>query len=118
MVRLSRLQRVSAAAFIFGLLLLVVGCPQQRSIADINRDPGRFLNKEVAVRGTVTESFGALGSGIYQVDDGTGKLWVFTDRYGVPSKGTRVGVAGRISPTATFAGRSFATVLRESQRRK
>ena len=117
MAKLSNLQRVLAAASVIFVLLLAVGCPQQRTIAEINRDPGRYLNKEVAVRGTVTESFGALGTGVYQVDDGTGKLWVFTDRYGVPAKGTRVGVAGTISPTATFAGRSFATVLRETQRR-
>jgi hypothetical protein len=117
-MKLNSLQRVLAAVAAVGVLLFVVGCPQQRSIAEINRDPGRFIDKEVAVRGTVTESFGALGTGVYQVDDGTGRLWVFTDRYGVPSKGTRVGVSGRISPTATFAGRSFATVLRESQRRR
>jgi hypothetical protein len=118
MTRLSSLQRLLAAAVVIGVMLLAVGCPQHRSIAEINRDPGRFIDKEVAVSGTVTESFGALGTGIYQIDDGTGRLWVFSDQYGVPSKGSHVGVAGRISPTATFAGRSFATVLRESKRRR
>ena len=116
-MKLSNLQRWLAIAVVIGVVLLAVGCPQQKSIGDINRDPGRYIDKEVAVRGTVTESFGALGTGVYQVDDGTGKLWVFSDKYGVPSKGTRVGVAGRISPTATFAGRSFVTVLRETNRR-
>lgn len=34
------------------------------------------MNKEVIVAGRVTQSIGAFDHGIYQVDDGTGSLWV------------------------------------------
>ena len=98
-------------------LLLLAGCPQQRSIAEIMSDPGRYHNKEVAVTGTVTKSFGALGTGVYQIDDGTGAIWVFSERTGVPSRGTRVASVGLIIPTVTFAGNSYATVLRERVRK-
>jgi hypothetical protein len=36
-----------------------------------------------------------LGRGVYRVDDGTGKLWIVSDK-GVPRKGSRVGVKGKI----------------------
>jgi len=102
------------------LVLAVValaGCPQQVTVAEIQADPGHFSNKEVAIEGDVTNAFGALGQGAYEVDDGTGKIWVLTDRGGVPSRGARVRVAGRVTTGVTFAGRNFGTVLRETARK-
>ena len=112
------LKRISAATLISLALLAVAGCPQHKSIADIQRDPAYYASREVAVEGRVTHSFGALGTGIYEIDDGTGKLWVFAESTGVPSDGTRVATYGYIQPTVTFAGRSFATVLKEQKRKR
>jgi hypothetical protein len=103
------------AVIVLGLAL--VACERVR-IGDINADPGRFINKEVAVAGTVTQSIGALGKGVYEVDDGTGRMWVFANNRGVPSKGAKVGVKGHIMPTVTFLGINYATVLQESDRRR
>ncbi len=67
-------------------LLMVVGslilaaCPTRTSIERINRDPGRYVGKEVAIAGHVTTSFGALGSGVFEVDDGSGRMWVYSQR--------------------------------------
>jgi hypothetical protein len=99
---------------LFGVLL--VAC-ERTEIGDITADPGRFMNKEVNVAGQVTQAIGLLGKGIYQIDDGTGKLWVLAESRGVPSKGARVGVKGRVTPTVTFLGINYATVMRESNRR-
>ena len=99
---------------LFGVLL--VAC-ERTKIGDITADPGRFVNKEVAVAGHVTQSIAFLGRGIYQLDDGTGKLWVLSETRGVPSKGAMVGVKGRVAPTVTFMGINYATVMRESDRR-
>ncbi len=90
---------------------------ERMKISQINADPGRFMNKEVAVAGKVTQSIGALGKGIYQLDDGTGRLWVLANGRGVPSKGARVGVKGHVTPTITFLGINYATVIQESDRR-
>jgi len=95
---------------------LLAAC-EQAHISQINADPGRYMNKEVAVVGQVTQSIGALGKGIYQVDDGTGKLWVVANVRGVPSKGARVGVKGYVKPTITFLGTNYATVMEETDRR-
>jgi hypothetical protein len=97
--------------------LCLAGCPQRTTIAKINSDPGRFAGKEVTIAGTVSGSFGALGSGVFEVDDGTGRMWVFSQNYGVPGNGARVAVTGTITQGFTFGGRNFATILRETQRR-
>jgi len=96
--------------------LAVIGCERER-ISTINSDPGRFLHKDVVVAGTVTQAIGAFNHGIYQVDDGTGVIWVYSSSHGAPSKGARVGVRGRIMPTISFLGINNATILQESERR-
>ncbi|HUS18430.1 MAG TPA: hypothetical protein VMZ25_02155 [Terriglobales bacterium] len=107
---------VLSLSLLLGLMLLA-GCPQHKSIADIMKDPAYYANREVTVAGTVTRSYGALGTGVYEVDDGTGKMWVFAERTGVPSQGSRVASVGKVMPTLSFAGVSYATVLRERERK-
>jgi hypothetical protein len=99
------------------LAMTLTACPPRKSIADIQRDPSRYFDKEVAIAGRVTRSFGALGRGIFEIDDGTGRMWVFTEQYGVPGDGAKVAVTGRIIQGFTFAGHNYATVLRETRRR-
>jgi hypothetical protein len=118
MKRQTFVLRIVMAVAVIAIMLATAACPPHKSIADINRDPARFGNREVAVAGHVVNSWGALGTGMYEIDDGTGTLWVVSNGYGVPSKGTRIGVTGYIQPTFSFGGRSFATVLKESRRRQ
>ena len=99
------------------LLGVILAACKQEKIGDITADPGSYQDKDVNVSGTVIQSFGAMNTGIYQIDDGTGRLWVFSDSRGVPSKGAVVGVKGRIVPSVTFLGVNYATVMRESDRR-
>ena len=100
------------------LAVFLTGCPQSVTIGEINRDPGRWAGKEVAITGNVVDSFGALSEGVFEVDDGTGRMWVLSEGYGVPSQGVRVRVAGRVVSGVTVAGRAFGTALRETQRRQ
>ncbi len=100
-----------------GLAILLAGCPRRESIAQINRDPGRYAGKEISIAGHVTNSFGGLGSGIFQLDDGSGTMWVLSGKFGVPSEGAKLAVIGRIQQGFTFGGRSFGTLLRETERR-
>jgi hypothetical protein len=114
---LRLLSRLSLAFMVIAATLILAACPSRTSIERINRDPGRYVGKEVAIAGHVTTSFGALGSGVFEVDDGSGRMWVFSQRYGVPGNGARVGVRGRVEQGFSFGGRSFATILRETERR-
>lgn len=96
--------------------LLLTACPSETTISKINSDPGRYRDKEVVVVGRVTDSYGLMGTGAYEIDDGTGRIWIAATR-GVPSKGSRVGVKGRVHTGLTIGGRSFGTIIEESDRR-
>jgi len=113
----SLLSRLSLASLLVVGCLILAACPTRTSIERINRDPGRYVGKEVAIAGHVTTSFGALGSGVFEVDDGSGQMWVYSQNYGVPGNGARVAVRGRLEQGFSFGGRNFATILRESERR-
>ena len=110
------LKKTAVFVVLLGGILLLTACPSQTNIAKINANPDRYRNKEVGIAGRVTDSYGVLGAGAYEIDDGTGRMWVAT-RTGVPSKGARVGAKGYIHSGFSFAGRNFGTVLEETDRR-
>lgn len=110
-------QRIFTLVALVTAILLLAGCPPRTKISDIERDPGKYTNKDVTIAGRVATSYGALGSGMFQVDDGSGTMWVYSQNFGVPGNGTKVAVTGRISQGFSFGGRSFAIILRESQPR-
>ncbi|MBN1566276.1 MAG: OB-fold nucleic acid binding domain-containing protein [Acidobacteria bacterium] len=74
--------------------LAMAGC-DQKTINDIRAEPSRYANKQVTIVGTVTSSYSVLGKGAYEIEDGTGKLWIVSDK-GVPREGAKVGVKGTI----------------------
>ncbi|MCU1273583.1 MAG: nucleic acid binding, OB-fold, tRNA/helicase-type [Bryobacterales bacterium] len=92
-------------------MLLLSSCASTR-IGRINADPSRYQNRVVHVEGRVTNSFGALGTGGYQLDDGSGRIYVISNR-GVPSRGSKVAVSGRVMSGVTVMGQSFGTTIEE-----
>jgi len=102
------------SAILAGALALTA-CPSKTTISKINQDPGRYRNKEVGLIGTVTDSYGVLGNGVYELDDGTGRIWVVTTR-GVPSRGARIGVSGRVYTGLEYGGRNYGFGLKEENR--
>jgi starvation-inducible outer membrane lipoprotein len=109
-------RKIGSASLLLAAVLLLTACPSQTTISKINADPARYRNKEVAIVGTVRDSYGALGQGAYELDDGTGRIWVVTRR-GVPSRGARVGAKGRVYTGFNYGGRNYGTVLEETDRR-
>jgi hypothetical protein len=79
---------------LMGAVLFLTSC-EQKSINQILADPQRYANREVGVVGKVVKSYSVMGNGFYQIDDGTGKLWVVS-KTGVPREGARVAVRGTI----------------------
>jgi hypothetical protein len=111
-----KFSRKAAIFLTVALGALVLTACSETTISKINADPGRYKNKEVGVVGRVTDSYGIMGTGAYELDDGTGRIWVATTR-GVPSKGAKVGVKGHVRSSFALGGRSFGTVLEESGRK-
>jgi hypothetical protein len=113
----SKFVRFGMLVAVAVLIVSLTGC-ERTKISDINNDPGRYAGKDVTVAGEVTNAFGALNQGAFEVDDGTGRLWVVSSGFGVPTQGARVAVTGRIQSGVTVGGRSFANVLRETKPRQ
>ena len=89
-----RLGRIPVTLILVAMVLFLVAC-ETRTINQILAEPSRYQNREVAIQGNVVDSYSVLGRGVYRIDDGTGKLWIVSDK-GVPRKGSRVGVKGRV----------------------
>ena len=85
--------RMGSIAVALGAVFLS-GCAA-RSINHIMADPHRYVSRDVGIRGEVIESYSVVGHGVYRVDDGTGRLWVVSEK-GVPRKGAKVEVRGEI----------------------
>jgi hypothetical protein len=106
----------------FLIFAFVVACAAapvalaKTSINKINGDPGRYNNKKVTIEGTVTDSYGVLGNGAYELDDGTGRIWVIAER-AVPARGSRVEAKGHVITGFVYHGRNLAAALRESDRK-
>jgi hypothetical protein len=99
--------------------MFLVSCEKEK-ISDINADPGRFHGKEIQIAGKVTQSIGALGKGVYQLNDGTGSLWVIPTNWCSQQRYT-VGVKGTVLPSFTFSRRELrhrASRNRQAQRQR
>ncbi len=110
-------RRFLAPLFLFAFVLLLAACNATK-IAAINNDPAKYSAKDVTVAGQVLTSFGVSNQGVFELDDGTGRLWVWSNGFGVPSQGARVAVTGRVQSGMAIGGRFFANVLRETAPRK
>jgi hypothetical protein len=104
------MKTISITALAAAALTLAACAPM--TSGRIQADPSRYQNRTVKVSGTVVTSVGLLGSGGYQIEDQTGKIYVISQT-GVPSKGARVTVTGSVISGAQVLGRSLGTAIRE-----
>lgn len=112
--------------FLTGLLmmagLLTAACPDRKSIAEIQANPSRFQGKSVVVAGVVRDAYGInipftnVRGGIYKIDDGTGSIWVYTEK-GVPSKGAEIGIKGKLQNGVNWNGKNYGLAIMEDDRR-
>jgi hypothetical protein len=94
---------------------VLAGCASTIRISELLAQPGRYDGETVQVEGTVTRSAGVLGVGGYEVDDGTGTIFVVAQGGGVPAQGSRTRVRGTFEPVFSFGGRSIAAILQSAQ---
>jgi hypothetical protein len=85
----------SVAPMLLAVTALASAACASRTVNDILADPTRYRDREVRLSGEVVDSYSFGGKGVYRIEDDTGRLWVMSNR-GVPRKGARVSVKGRI----------------------
>lgn len=119
---MKKLSTAVLFSIIVAATLFATGCPERISIADIEANPSKYQNKEIAIAGTVRDSYGLsipgtnIGGGAYKVDDGTGSIWIVTDG-SVPSKGAQIGVKGVVGNGVNYKGRNYGLGMYEKDRR-
>jgi hypothetical protein len=80
------------------LAVSLTACSLFTPAASVNRilaEPQRYADDDVWVNGRVVQSASVLGRGAYQIDDGTGTLWVISYKR-VPRKDAHVRVRGTV----------------------
>ncbi len=108
--------RVVAAISMVGILFLTA-CPGAKPIKELLDDPSRFDGQTVRIAGEVKESVGALGVGVYQINDGTGTLTVVSKAgNGTPRVGAQVGVEGEFRSAFTLGSLSGAVLIEQKRR--
>ena len=102
---------------IFAFSLVAVACTEKTiPIGDLRANSAAYDGKTVQIAGTVKSAAGALGYGVYQLDDGTGTMMVVTESGGAPAQGAKVGVRG-VFHSAFTIGTDVVAVVVEKERR-
>ena len=106
------LSLVIAASALSGACATALG---ERSISEVQHNPGKFHDKTVTVEGVVTTSFGIplVPFKVFRVSDGSAEMLVISDDSRIPGKNARVRVRGEVQEFALIGGRSFGLHLRE-----
>jgi len=101
------------------LVFLASGCGFHLQISQIRHEPLKYRDKEVIVKGQVVETLGIpfVQKGIFQVDDGTGKIWVVSQKRR-PVRGDAVIVKGKVKTGFSIRGHSFGTAIVEADEGK
>ncbi|MCY7377506.1 MAG: hypothetical protein LH472_16230 [Pyrinomonadaceae bacterium] len=119
---MKKLTKAMLCGLVLCVGLLTAACPSRESIANIESNPSKFYNKEVGIAGTVRDSYGLnipltqIRGGIYKVDDGSGSIWVVTQR-DVPVKGVKIGVKGKVQNGVGWNGKNYGLGMIEEDRR-
>ena len=118
---MTRTTKIFLVTLIAAAAVLAAGCPERRTIAELNANPGKYNGKDVTIAGRVKNSYGGsipvinIGAGVYEIDDGTGTMWVVAQG-GVPSKGAEIAVSGMFGNVITWGGRNYGTGIQEKER--
>ncbi len=119
---MKHLTKLSIIGIVTLVAVFAAACPKRVSIADIEANPSRYQNKDIAIAGTVQDSYGVsipgtpIRGGAYKISDGTGSIWVLTEN-AVPGKGSQIGVKGRVGSGVNWKGRNYGLGMYEKDRR-
>ena len=104
--------RRARTSLIIGFVLVGLNaCSQTIRIRDLLDRPQEYDGKTVQIEGTVTQSAGVLGTGAFEIDDGTGKIFVIARGQGVPQQGAKTKAEGRFESVFSFLGRTMAAIV-------
>ena len=97
--------------------LLTVSCASTTNVSTILGDPQKYAGQQVTVKGTVADTVwvGQLSKGAYELDDGTGTIWVVTSQP-PPQMGATVTSQGTVENAITLGDHVIGTHVSEQTR--
>ena len=99
-------------ALLLGAVAVALGaCAPTVRVRDLLDRPQDCDGRTVKVEGTVTRSAGVFGTGAYEIDDGSGTIFVIAQGQGVPREGARTKAKGRFESVFSLAGRTIAAIV-------
>jgi hypothetical protein len=84
---------------------------ERTKISNINKNPHKYAGTEVTITGTVTSTVASPNPGTFQVDDGSGRLWVLSTSDDVPAQGSSVAVTGLVESGVNLGSGALVTTL-------
>lgn len=114
-MRTHKTGRLAILTAAFALMVLIAGCERTR-ISDINKHPEDYAGSEVTIAGKVTSSVASANPGTFQVDDGSGRIWVLSTSNEVPAQGTQIAVTGLVESKTDLGSTALVTALQEIRR--
>jgi len=103
-------------AFVICISILVAGC-EQTTISQIIKNPQQYSGEEVTIAGKVTNTAADDPTkGSFELDDGTGRLWVLSTSYQLPQRGARLAVTGLVEDAVPLGSNTLSTTLQEIKR--
>jgi hypothetical protein len=113
---LFRLVLLAALALI---LLTAAGCNSSiTKIGDVQANSDNYDGKTITVKGTVGDTvwLATLAKGTYQIGDGSGTIWVFSNEP-PPQKGLNVTTEGTVKAAFSLANHAYGTIINETKRK-
>lgn len=108
--------RCGAIGLAMLLACFLAGCERTR-IADILKDPARYAGEQVTIVGKVTSTGPQMPTpGAFELDDGTGRLWVLSTNYVYPALGARIAVTGFVEGGVRLGTNVLPTAMQEIKR--
>jgi hypothetical protein len=104
-------RRVRMSLMLGVALIGLNACSRTIRISELLAKPQEYTGKTVQIEGTVTQSLGVLGTGAYEIDDGSGKIFVIARGQGVPGQGAKTKAQGRFESVFSFLGRTMAAIV-------
>jgi|SRR3954471_12942369 len=100
----------------FTLTFLLIGC-ERTTISEIIKNPQRFAGEEVTIAGTVTNTEADdPHKGSFELDDGTGRLWVLSTNYQVPKRGEKLAITALVEDAVKLGSNTLPATLQEIKR--
>ena len=108
-------QKRGWAVFGLSMILGLAACAGSMKISELTANPGKYNDREVTVKGKVTQTYAIpiLSQSLVKLSDGSDEVWVKPyDR--VPFEGQEISVTGKVKIGLTLAGMNFGVLVLEN----